>query len=98
MSGRQFGAACFLLGLVTLAGNIAALVFAGMYWRLLFLLPPMLALGGFVLVLLPERLTRLGTRSAAAGILMLGALAIGLAIGGVLAYDPVGVLRWLQVL
>lgn len=94
-SGRLFGAACLAFGVVVLVANAAVLILWNRYWRGLFLLPPVLVLFGLVLVLLPERLTRFDVRSRWVGGLMLAAVVAGLAVGGVLAYDPAGVFEQL---
>jgi hypothetical protein len=82
-------------GVVVLVANAAVLILWNRYWRGLFLLPPVLVLFGLVLVLLPERLTRFDVQSKLVGGLMLAAVVAGLAVGGVLAYDPASVFEQL---
>lgn len=102
LSGRGFGAICLLGGIAVMAANVGSIVFFQWYWRWAFLLPPALVFVGIVLVILPERLTRLdsgpkGVGSKLVGVLLLLALLGGLVVGGFLAHDPAStIMRWLH--
>src|SRR5262245_1090263 len=74
LSGRGFGVICLLLGVAIMAANVTSLVVLQRYWRWGFVLPPALFFSGLVLVMLPERLTRLDSGSKGAGSNVVGAL------------------------
>jgi hypothetical protein len=94
-SGRQFGFACLFFGCAVLVADSAALLVLRRYWAGLFLLAPPITLAGVALLALPDRLTATTEKSLVAGAALAAALVVGFAIGGLLAWDPVAVLRWL---
>src|SRR5262245_58911740 len=98
LSGRGFGAFCILLAIAIMAANVASFLFLQWYWRWGFLLAPPLFFSGLVLVLFPDRFTRLDSGPSGVGAKLVGALVFrgflgGLVLGGILAYDPVAAMR-----